>query len=536
MPCGVAADGWVARAVAAHGGDSAERRADTLTLMRLLKMGKLMRLVRIKRAFKDLSALQERGYLDSNMSAERGVLILGQLLLFLHIVGCVQFLSARLAGFADDTWVGRCHLSDETRPLLHESSSTKYIVSLYHAALQLGMGEGVSGHPQRTEEFALHLITFILGAATLAYLFASLAATLAERDPSELEFAAMLSTLKQYMRHAKMPRRLRANLLFYFETRFPGQKAFDEAKILAHLTRPLLEEVCLHRSASALERAFDLGDNALSPLSDPVRRELACMLERHVFVRGDDVIRKGEVSDTMFFIAAGVVDIIVGGADVPSDVPRDDGEGGGRVDGGGGTGGHDADDDADGGGGAGGGGVGGAAAASAAALADATCVIRSLSQGSFVGEMALLTADGKASATVRVADLPGYMEGFALSRSDFQRLVLRHPEFRKFIEAISHCRNAEERAEKSRRLDRGRASHDSQRDLSESSPASSRRPSSADSAAVEAESGPESSTSTARRPSTASRLSRDVSLRRLKAGRAQHGGTSGRQQRSSKVA
>lgn len=59
------------------------------------------------------------------------------------------------------------------------------------------------------------------------------------------------------------------------------------------------------------------------------------------------------------------------------------------------------------------------------------------------GEMALLTPGGRASATVRVADPPGFMECFALRRDDFDKLVVRHPAFRDFLSNIAKYRNTE---------------------------------------------------------------------------------------------
>lgn len=137
---------------------------------------------------------------------------------------------------------------------------TQYCVAIYHAGLQLGMGPGVADHPMRAEEYVEQVITALIGAAVTAHLFASLAATLGERDPSELEFQQKISTLKQYMRHSNMPRWLRANLLNYFDTRFPGRRAFDEKKIMSQLTLPLREEVCLHRAKGALEHTFKMGE------------------------------------------------------------------------------------------------------------------------------------------------------------------------------------------------------------------------------------------------------------------------------------
>ena len=40
----------------------------------------------------------------------------------------------------------------------------------------------------------------------------------------------------------------------YFELMFPARKAFDERAILAEITRPLREEICIHKCQGFLDR------------------------------------------------------------------------------------------------------------------------------------------------------------------------------------------------------------------------------------------------------------------------------------------
>ena len=54
------------------------------------------------------------------------------------------------------------------------------------------------------------------------------------------------------MNHMGMPREIKERLRTYFELRFPQCKSFDEDRILGEISRPLREEVCVHKCRNIL--------------------------------------------------------------------------------------------------------------------------------------------------------------------------------------------------------------------------------------------------------------------------------------------
>ena len=122
----------------------------------------------------------------------------------------------------------------------------------------------------------------------------------------------------------------------YFELMFPARKAFDERAILAEITRPLREEICIHKCQGFLDRLHVLDGaepglkGALSQARgaskpQPEGRFLAAwfctcqylashfrsqVLQPVVFVEDDFIIREGEPAEAMYFVISGKVDVI----------------------------------------------------------------------------------------------------------------------------------------------------------------------------------------------------------------------------------
>jgi CRP-like cAMP-binding protein len=187
----------------------------------------------------------------------------------------------------------------------------------------------------------------IIGATLYAVFVASITAFFADADPSAREYRSKVDMVNQYMRHSQLPRSLRTKLRTYFELRFPGRRAFDEAKILGELSSPLTQEVRMHKCRAVLS-ALNIVDQ-----DQTLAQEICGFLRRVVFVAGDFIIHENEASDGMYFISSGSVEVVISSSDVP---------------------------------------------------------ITTLGAHSFFGEMALLAPDGNATASVRVISyFEGYL-------------------------------------------------------------------------------------------------------------------------------
>jgi len=145
--------------------------------------------------------------------------------------------------------------------------------------------------------------------------------------------------VRQYMRHAQLPRALRTKISLYFELRFPSKRSFDEDGIMAEVSHPLREEIALHKCKQVLS-ALQVVDSSVKGLEGAISQRL----ERVVFVAGDYIIRAGEETEGMYFVSGGHVEVI----------------------------------------------------------AEDGTIIKTLTSNAFFGEMALLDPEGRAAADVRV--------------------------------------------------------------------------------------------------------------------------------------
>ncbi len=106
-------------------------------------------------------------------------------LVYLHWMASVTFMSASLAAFPDDCWVVRAGVADA-------STFTQYTYSLFTAVVQM-FGEPGLVPPQRTDEMWVSLLSFALGATLYASVLAAITRVIGEMSPSSREFRYKLA-------------------------------------------------------------------------------------------------------------------------------------------------------------------------------------------------------------------------------------------------------------------------------------------------------------------------------------------------------
>jgi hyperpolarization activated cyclic nucleotide-gated potassium channel 2 len=259
--------------------------------------------------------------------------------------------------------------------LLWKSGAEQYAWSFFSAVAQIfAISFGIAD-PKTMGELFSFLVSLVLGATLYGFFVAALTAVLAEGDAAGQDYRRKLDKIQQYMRHTKMDAALRARIRAYYELCFPTKRAFDENEILSELTHPLREAICRHKTGPVLATLHILESEV--GLSTTLSRAL----ERVVYVSGDEVIREGETSGGMYFIQAGKVNVCK--------------------------------------------------------QHSGTEPVTTLTAGAFFGEMALLTSNSRALATIVTAT---YMEGFLLSREAYLTIVAVYPQFQRYIETVAVLR------------------------------------------------------------------------------------------------
>ena len=83
-----------------------------------------------------------------------------------------------------------------------------------------------------------------------------------------------------------------------------GDPPRDEPAILSAITKPLREEICIHKCQKLLSRLHVLDGAELG-----LRGALSQALQPVVFVAGDVIIHEGDLTEAMYFILHGKVEV-----------------------------------------------------------------------------------------------------------------------------------------------------------------------------------------------------------------------------------
>jgi voltage-gated potassium channel len=178
------------------------------------------------------------------------------------------------------------------------------------------------------------------------------------------------------MRDQRVPRELQARVRDYYNYLWESRIG-QQSEMLEDLPKPLHVEIALHLNRNIL-RKVPLFEDA----SETFLRELVLHLDPMVFVPGQAIMRRGEPGHQLYFINKGRVEVFG---------PDDE------------------------------------------------TVIATLSDGDFVGEMALLSSQPRAN-TVRAID---YCNVYALDRVGFDEVLARFPDVAAAVQQVADRRRAE---------------------------------------------------------------------------------------------
>ena len=222
----------------------AGQQSSIVRVVKMLKLLKLFRLTRLVRYWNKIEAAITL-FFSIPFQLLRFFRVLYFIALLAHWNACLQYLASMLGNFEEGSWVVEFGLVEVGgRPLPKgKYVGDRYSFSFLHAFLQIfAISEGVV-IPERTLEIWTTLAALLIGVMTQAVLVASLTSLISSLDASGRDYQQSLDMLNQYMRHARLPRVLRAKLRNFYELMYPGGRSFDEDRILGRLSRSLLEEV-----------------------------------------------------------------------------------------------------------------------------------------------------------------------------------------------------------------------------------------------------------------------------------------------------
>lgn len=245
---------------------------------------------------------------------------------------------------------------------------TTYILGLYWCITTLATVGYGDIVPTTNLERLYSLGVIIVGVGVYSYSIANVAAIVIEMKPSLARHMEQMQRVVSFMRNRRIPIDLQHRIRDYFTFIWDKQLGSDEAALIAQLPQSLLVEVSMVLKRDIIARVpfFKQADEQLL-------REISLEMRPVVFAPGDFICVAGAPGDEMYFIDQGTVEAVA---------------------------------------------------------TDGKTILRTMSDGSFFGEIALLS-DTPRTASVRAVE---HCSLYALKREAVQRTASRYPGFARLLD------------------------------------------------------------------------------------------------------
>jgi len=253
--------------------------------------------VRVVCAFRFVQKLEKAT--KTSPSLVRSVQLLCGALPALHWFACVLcFLS-----HAPDSWL--THYEIIRGEQLNTSDVRVYLHAVYWT-LDTASTRG-SGDVTVQSDVEVGFMCAIIAMSTLMYsaIIANMSTLLLSTDSTWNDHRRRVEVLKAFMRHRKLPNRLRQRIQNYMDYIWATQKGIDEAQILKDLPDTLQKQVTLFCAQHVIEKV-----PLFRGCSPDVSASIISCLVPKVYVPHDLIIEGGAWGDEFFIINKGVVVVL----------------------------------------------------------------------------------------------------------------------------------------------------------------------------------------------------------------------------------
>lgn len=161
-----------------------------------------------------------------------------------------------------------------------------------------------SGEVNVTSDLEVLLMCVIIALSTLLYsaIIANMSTLLLSSDSTWNDYRRRVEVLKAFMRHRKLPTRLRQRIQNYLDYLWATQKGINEGDILKELPATLQKQVTLFCSKGIIDKV-----PLFRGCSPDVSASIIASLLPRVYVPHDLIIERGARGDEFFIISEGVV-------------------------------------------------------------------------------------------------------------------------------------------------------------------------------------------------------------------------------------
>ncbi|XP_076035260.1 cyclic nucleotide-gated channel alpha-3-like [Oratosquilla oratoria] len=297
----------------------------------------------------------------------RSISLIHYLLVVFHWNACVFHIINKTSGFGFHS------------PLVSDGNMTEdvvlsYLKAFYWCTLSLTT-IGDLPKPVTKTDYFFQTTQLLFGLLLFATVLGHISNIVTNVSAARKEFQAKLDGVKTYMRIRRVPKRLQAKVIKWFDYLWLTQKSSDEEKSVSCLPDKLKAEIAIHVHLDTLKRVEIFQNTEAGFLC-----ELVLRLRPVLFSPGDYICRKGEVGKEMYIVNRGRLQVVA-----------DNGK----------------------------------------------TMLATLKAGSYFGEISILnmgTAGNRRTASVRSV---GYSDLFVLSKKDMWDVLKEYPAARVRLEAIA---------------------------------------------------------------------------------------------------
>ncbi|RLN63514.1 hypothetical protein BBJ28_00022808 [Nothophytophthora sp. Chile5] len=273
----------------------------------LLLMVHSLRLLKLSRVFKFLHSLQREDSstalgvaISAHHTAARVVRLVFRVSFIAHSLACGFFLVARISRESQ----GDPFMADRF-PARHNSHGDMYIYFLYWAVTTMTTVGYGDTPPKNIAEVAYISCGVLAGAATFSYVVGTLSSIVEELNEASETFRARMDHLKAYLRERAIPLQLATRLRRYYEYYLLQRDDENEETILAALSDDLRSQLVLHLNRDVVSKI-----SFFATQDDTCVSYLMGILDPEFCTPGEFVFKEGQVGRHMYFLVKGVAEVL----------------------------------------------------------------------------------------------------------------------------------------------------------------------------------------------------------------------------------
>ena len=179
------------------------------------------------------------------------------------------------------------------------NTSVKYVRVVFAAFLML-MGENIE--PQTQGEQLYTIFVMLIGACLYATIFGQMAVVINDLNRASSRYQEKLSNIREHMRNLELPLPIQVRVREYFDELWSLNRCLDRDTFYHDLSNPLCIEIKMHLYGSLVRKVpLFIGIDPTCIL------RIVNSLVVELFLKGDYLIREGEIGNEMYFLKRGRV-------------------------------------------------------------------------------------------------------------------------------------------------------------------------------------------------------------------------------------